>query len=137
MTDKAMSVDRFMARELAGTFMKFRPSTHDFRAVKVPADFKGCYDPTWAQRGVHADAAPERKPVTEWQKDKRLALALAWLQARGGDGVIVNGSSHRQTPCIRVLAQGELAPFLVKTFRYLESRGKVEFYGNNRVRVVA
>lgn len=47
--------------------------------------------------------------------------ALAWLKARGGDGMFdINGV---------VLAQGENAPFQRRTWNVLRDLGHVEFYG--------
>lgn len=61
--------------------------------------------------------------------------ALQWLIDRGGDGVFTRHGV--------LLAKGELAPVMRRTWEALEEAGKVELYGvppiyaKNRLRVIA
>ncbi len=56
--------------------------------------------------------------------------ALKWLADRGGDGVFA-GRDHQA-----LLARGETAPFIRSTWNALATQGRVEFYGNRRLRIV-
>jgi hypothetical protein len=56
--------------------------------------------------------------------------ALKWLTEHGGDGVFA-GRDHQA-----LLAQGETAPFMRSTWNALARQGRIEFYGNRRLRVL-
>lgn len=56
--------------------------------------------------------------------------ALKWLTEHGGDGVFA-GRDHQA-----LLARGETAPFMRSTWNALATQGRVEFYGNRRLRIV-
>ena len=56
--------------------------------------------------------------------------ALQWLREHGGDGVFA-GRDYQA-----LLARGETAPFMRSTWNALERLGRVEFYGNRRLRIV-
>lgn len=56
--------------------------------------------------------------------------ALKWLSEHGGDGVFA-GRDHQA-----LLAQGETAPFMRSTWNAFARLGRVEFYGNRRLRIL-
>jgi hypothetical protein len=56
--------------------------------------------------------------------------ALEWLRKHGGDGVFA-GRDHQA-----LLARGETGPFMRSTWNALARKGRVEFYGNRRLRIL-
>lgn len=56
--------------------------------------------------------------------------ALRWLKEHGGDGVFA-GRDHQA-----LLAAGETAPFMRSTWNALAKQGRVELYGNRRLRLI-
>lgn len=56
--------------------------------------------------------------------------ALKWLVDHGGDGVFA-GRDHQA-----LLVRGETAPFMRSIWNALARRGRVEFYGTRRLRIL-
>lgn len=57
--------------------------------------------------------------------------ALRWLKENGGDGVFAG--RNRQA----LLVRGQNAPFMRSTWNALARQGRVEFYGDRRLRITA